>query len=100
MEEGLFKFIEENADLLRFNKRIYMLSNAINLDTARNIFLCSLISSDSLICIDDCKKSLEMLNFIKQNIDLITNDSKIKTDVLKFVKDGIKTVKGDLKRFN
>lgn len=99
MKRNLSKFIEENEQLYTYVKRIYNYSFAVNSEQWRYLFLVTLVSSDTLINAESCKKSIESMTFVKNNIDLITTDEKIKKEVLKYVKDGLKIANRDLKYY-
>ena len=99
MKRNLSKFIEENERLYTYIKRIYNYSFAVNSEQWRYLFLVTLVSSDTLINAESCKKSIESMTFVKNNIDLITTDEKIKKEVLKYVKDGLKIANRDLKYY-
>lgn len=99
MKRNLSKFIEENEQLYTYIKRIYNYSFAVNSEQWRYLFLVTLVSSDTLINAESCKKSIESMTFVKNNIDLITTDEKIKKEVLKYVKDGLKIANRDLKYY-
>ena len=99
MKRKLSKFIESNEQLYTYIKRVYNYSFAVNSEQWRYFFLVSLISSDSLIDAESCKKAIEDMTFVKDNIDLITTDEKIKKEVLKYVKDGLKIANRDLKYY-
>ena len=97
MKRNLSKFIEGNEQLYTYVKRLYNYSFAVNSEQWRYLFLVTLVSSDTLIDAESCKKSIESMTFVKNNIDLITTDEKIKKEVLKYVKDGLKIANRDLK---
>lgn len=99
MKRNLSKFIEENEQLYTYVKRLYNYSFAVNSEQWRYLFLVTLVSSDTLINAESCKKSIESMTFVKNNIDLITTDEKIKKEVLKYVKDGLKIANRDLKYY-
>lgn len=99
MKRNLSKFIEENEQLYTYVKRIYNYSFAVNSEQWRYLFLVTLVSSDTLINAESCKKSIESMTFVRNNIDLITTDEKIKKEVLKYVKDGLKIANRDLKYY-
>lgn len=99
MKRNLSKFIEENEQLYTYVKRLYNYSFAVNSEQWRYLFLITLVSSDTLINAESCKKSIESMTFVKNNIDLITTDEKIKKEVLKYVKDGLKIANHDLKYY-
>ena len=99
MKRNLSKFIEENEQLYTYVKRIYNYSFPVNSEQWRYLFLVTLVSSDTLINAESCKKSIESMTFVKNNIDLITTDEKIKKEVLKYVKDGLKIANRDLKYY-
>lgn len=99
MKRNLSKFIEGNEQLYTYVKRLYNYSFAVNSEQWRYLFLVTLVSSDTLINVESCKKSIESMTFVKDNIDLITTDDKIKKEVLKHIKDGLKIANRDLKYF-
>ena len=99
MKRKLSKFIEENERLYTYIKRLYNYSFAVNSENWRYLFLVSLVSSDNLTDADSCKESIESMNFVKNNIDLITTNDKIKKEVLKYIKDGLKIANRDLKYY-
>ena len=99
MKRNLSKFIEGNEQLYTYVKRLYNYSFAVNSEQWRYLFLVTLVSSDTLINAESCKKSIESMTFVKNNIDLITTDEKIKKEVLKYVKDGLKIANRDLKYY-
>lgn len=99
MKRNLSKFIEGNEQLYTYVKKLYNYSFAVNSEQWRYLFLVTLVSSDTLINAESCKKSIESMTFVKNNIDLITTDEKIKKEVLKYVKDGLKIANRDLKYY-
>lgn len=99
MKRNLSKFIEGNEQLYTYVKKLYNYSFAVNSEQWRYLFLVTLVSSDTLINAESCKKSIESMTFVKNNIDLITTDEKIKKEVLKYVKGGLKIANRDLKYY-
>lgn len=68
--------------------------------TFRYMFLVSLISSDSLISKEDCLKSLEMINYIENNINNFNISEEIKKETLDYILKGKEIVNNDLKKYN
>ena len=85
-EKKLWKGLKSNDKLIAFNRRIISLTNVFNNDQSRYFFLVALISSDSLVDVESCDRSIEFLEFIIKNIDLINVDNKIKNEVLKYAR--------------
>lgn len=94
--EMTFDDIKNNKPLFEFCEKIWAYKKALECD-ARYLFLVSLISSDRLLSEGDCVRSLNIINFILDNIDLFDFNEVLKEEVTKFLKDGLKIVKRDLK---
>lgn len=95
----LVKKIKENEKLLEFNRKILNVNVILNNDNLRYLYMVSLISSDNIIDIASCDKSLESINFILNNIDLFDIDEKIRKEVAKYLKKGLRIIKRDRKTF-
>lgn len=95
----LAKKIKENEKLLEFNRKILNINVILNNDNLRYLYMVSLISSDNIIDIASCDKSLESINFILNNIDLFDIDEKIRKEVIKYLKKGLRIIKRDRKTF-
>lgn len=96
--QKIIKQIKNDERLLSFCKQIITFRNILESDV-RYLYLVTLISADTLLTIEDCEKSLEKLNFIKTNIDLIETDDNTKKETIKYVNKALKIVKRDLKKF-
>lgn len=57
----------------------------ILLSEERYLFLASLISSDTILSKQDATESLEMVNYIIDNIDKFNLSDKIKSEVVKYL---------------
>lgn len=95
----LAKKIKENEKLLEFNRKILNINVILNNDNLRYLYMVSLISSDNIIDIASCDKSLESINFILNNIDLFDIDDKVRKEVVKYLKKGLRIIKRDRKTF-
>ena len=95
----LVKKIKENEKLLEFNRKILNVNVILNNDNLRYLYMVSLISSDNIIDIASCDKSLESINFILNNIDLFDIDDKVRKEVVKYLKKGLRIIKRDRKTF-
>jgi hypothetical protein len=87
-EKKLWKGLKSNDRLVAFNKRIISLTNVFNNYESRYFFLVALISSDSLIDVESCDRSIEFLEFIIKNINLINVDDKSQ-EILEFYDSNI-----------
>lgn len=97
--QKIIKQIKNNERLLSFCEQVITFRNILESDV-RYLYLVSLVSADTLLTIEDCEKSLEKLNFLKTNIDLIETDDYAKKETIKYVNKALKIVKRDLKEFN
>lgn len=95
----LVKKIKENEKLLEFNRKILNINVILNNDNLRYLYMVSLISSDNIIDIASCDKSLESINFMLNNIDLFDIDDKVRKEVVKYLKKGLRIIKRDRKTF-
>jgi len=57
----------------------------ILLSEERYLFLASLISSDAILSKQDAIESLEIVNYINDNIDKFNLSDKIKSEVVKYL---------------
>ena len=64
------------------------------------LFLVSLISSDSILNKEDAIESLEIVNYIINNIDNFDLTSEIKSEVIKYMNKSKKILHKDIKRFD
>lgn len=96
--EMTFKDIQDNKPLFEFCRNIWSYKMALESDM-RYLFLCSLISADSLVDAKSCEISIDKMNFMLKNIELFDFDDERKKEIVKFLKDGLKIAKRDLKDF-
>lgn len=96
--EEIIEELVNNEKLLKFVESVILYKKILESEM-KYLFLTSLISSDTLLSADDCKKSIEILSFIKSNIDLICVSDKDVKKNLNFINDGLKIAKRDLKIF-
>jgi hypothetical protein len=68
-----------------------IISKVLNSEN-RYLFLVSLISSDSILNKEDAIESLEIVNYINDNIDNFDLTSEIKSDVIKYINKSKKTL--------
>lgn len=61
-----------------------IISKVLNSEN-RHFFLVSLISSDNILNKEDAIESLEIVNYINDNIDNFNLTSKIKSEVIKYI---------------
>lgn len=61
-----------------------IISKVLNSEN-RHFFLVSLISSDNILNKEDAIESLEIVNYIINNIDNFNLTSKIKSEVIKYI---------------
>lgn len=64
------------------------------------LYLASLISSDVLDSKEKCIKSLNKLNFIKDNIDKLELSEEIRNKIIDYSIKGIDIVNKDLKEYD
>ena len=89
----LIKKIKENEKLLEFNREILNISVILNNEGLRYLYLVSLISSDNIIDVASCDRSLQAINFIMEHIDLFGLDDKVKKEVTKYLKKGLRIIR-------
>lgn len=98
MQNKTWKRIESNPNLVAFCNRILNYNSILENDIARNMFLVSLISADSLIDVHSCEETIEISNFILNNIDLmIFEDDNVKAEIIKYLNSAIKIAERDKK---
>lgn len=95
--KALVKKIKENEKLLEFNREILNISVILNNEGLRYLYLVSLISSDNIIDVASCDRSLQAINFIMEHIDLFGLDDKVKKEVTKYLKKGLRIIRRDRK---
>lgn len=97
MDLGLY--INDNEKLWNFCWKCYKIEQLLNNDELRNLYLVTLISSDTIVDIESAKISIEKLNEIKLVLPYLNITDKIRKDTLKFINKGLKIAKRDLKKF-
>ena len=76
-----------------------IISKVLNSEN-RYFFLTSLISSDSILNKEDAIESLEIVNYINDNIDNFNLTDEIKSEVIKYINKSKKILDKDIKRFD
>lgn len=76
-----------------------IISKVLNSEN-RYLFLASLISSDNILNKEDAIESLEIVNYINDNIDNFNLTSEIKSEVIKYMNKAKKILDKDIKRFD
>ena len=76
-----------------------IISKVLNSEN-RYFFLASLISSDAILNKEDAVESLEIVNYIINNIDNFNLTDKIKSEVIKYMNKSKKILDKDIKRFD
>lgn len=76
-----------------------IISKVLNSEN-RYFFLASLISSDSILNKEDAIESLEIVNYIINNIDNFNLTDEIKSEVIKYMNKSKKILDKDIKRFD
>ena len=99
MTNTTLKKISCNPNLISFCNKILSYNAIFENETTRNMFLVSLISSDTLIDEHACDETIEFCNFILSHIDLMILEDDIKKKIIKYLKKGIKIAKRDKKQF-
>lgn len=74
------------------------IEDILNHDAYRYLFLVSLISADTLVTEDDCNNSLNVLNFIKDNITELNISEEIRNEVIEYAVKGISIVSKEIER--
>lgn len=98
-DKVLFKKIKENERLLEFNREILNINVILNNENLRYLYMVSLISSDNIIDLASCDKSLKSINFVLNHIELFDIDEKVRKEVVKHLKKGLRIIKRDRKTF-
>jgi hypothetical protein len=75
-----------------------IISKVLNSEN-RYLFLVSLISSDSILNKEDAIESLEIVNYINDNIDNFDLTSEIKSEVIKYINKAKDILENECKRF-
>jgi len=99
MNENIIKKIEQNQNLIKFCNRILNYNSILENETARSMFVVSLISADSLIDEHSCDETIDVANFILNHIDLFMLEDGIKKDLISKMNSAIKIAKRDKKQF-
>lgn len=99
MKNITLKKISENPNLISFCNRILAYNYIFENEVSRNMFLVSLISSDTLIDEHACDETIETSNFILDHINLMMLEDEVYKSVIKYMKDAIKIAKRDKKQF-
>lgn len=74
------------------------IEDILNHEAMRYLFLVSLISADTLVTEDDCNNSLNILNFIKDNITELNISEEIRNEVIEYAVKGISIVSNEIER--
>lgn len=76
-----------------------IISKVLNSEN-KYLFLASLISSDNILNKEDAIESLEIVNYIINNIDNFDLTSEIKSEIIKYMNKAKKILDKDIKRFD
>lgn len=76
-----------------------IISKVLNSEN-RYLFLVSLISSDNILNKEDAIESLEIVNYINDNIDNFNLTDEIKSEVIKYMDKSKKILDEDIKKFD
>lgn len=76
-----------------------IISKVLNSEN-KYLFLASLISSDNILNKEDAIESLEIVNYIINNIDNFDLTSEIKFEVIEYMNKAKKILDKDIKRFD
>ena len=76
-----------------------IISKVLNSEN-RYFILVSLISSDGILNKEDAIESLEIVNYINNNIDNFNLTDEIKSEVIKYMNKSKKILDKDIKRFD
>ena len=99
MENKIIKKISQNPNLVSFCNRIMNYNSIFENEMTRSMFFVSLISADSLTNEHSCNETIEVANFILNNINLFVIEDSLKTKIIKYCKDALKIAKRDKKEF-
>lgn len=72
------------------------IENILNNEAMRYLFLVSLISADTLVTENDCNNSLQVLNFIKDNVNIMNLSDEVKNEVMEYAVKGISIVSNEI----
>lgn len=72
------------------------IENILNNEAMRYLFLVSLISADTLVTENDCNNSLQVLNFIKDNVNIMNLSDEVKIEVMEYAVKGISIVSNEI----
>lgn len=64
------------------------------------LYLASLISADTIVNKQTADRSLEKLQFIKENIMMFNLDAEERQDIERYINKGLEICKQDLKKYN
>jgi len=76
-----------------------IISKVLNSEN-KYLFLASLISSDNILNKEDAIESLEIVDYIINNIDNFNLTGEIKSEVIKYMNKAKKILDKDIKRFD
>ena len=99
MNQKTIKKIAENPNLITFCNKILSYNAIFENEYARNMFIVSLISSDTMVDEISCDATIETAEFILKNIDMFILEDKVKNEIIKYMKKAIKIAKRDKKIF-
>ena len=99
MQNKTWKKISQNPNLVSFCNKILNYNTILEDETSRSMFLVMLISSDSLIDKESCNETIEVSNFILNNINLMILEDNIKESVINHLKTAIEIAERDKKLF-
>ena len=95
----LVHHIQDNDKLFEFCHKVVTLSEILKHDESRYLYLVCLISSDTLVDVESCDRSIIETKFIIDHIDLLNLDDKVKKEVLKYARKGIRIARMERKEF-
>ena len=97
---NVLETIKSNEKLLDFNRHIVNYMILLNDNQFKYAFLASLVSADTLVSIDNCKRSKSVLEFLEKYIDLIINDEQERKRMLPHIQDAIIIVQTEMDNFS
>lgn len=89
----------DNPYLISFCNKILSYNIILEDEADRNMFYVSLISSDTLVDKHACDETIDIANFILNNIDLMILDNSIKKSTIDHMKIAINIATRDKKEF-
>lgn len=95
----LLKKIIDNPYLITFCNKILSYNIILENESDRNMFCASLISADTLIDEHACDETIDIANFILNNIDLMILEDSIKKSTIEYMKTAINIATRDKKEF-